>query len=142
MASCPRTSVKASTRPCADVAAAEDEYQNVICRCRRRERRQCGTQIPGKPVARTGEPISLKPYIIPSENGRFKFQRELSCRRKYIPEVASQTKFANRPLQGNQAKSYALMRKSTCWLLDGFFVSLVSLEKSFKKPFTVSRVCM
>ena len=47
MASCRRTSVRASTRLCADVATAEGEYRNVIFRCRRPERRQCGTQTPG-----------------------------------------------------------------------------------------------
>ena len=80
MASCRRTSVRASTRLCADVATAEGEYRNVIFRCRRPERRQCGTQTPGKPVARTGEPISLKSYLISSETEPLKFQRELSYR--------------------------------------------------------------
>jgi len=70
MASCRRTSVRASTRLCADAATAEGEGRNVICRCPRPGRRQCGTQTPGKPVAPTGEPISIKSRLIPSERSR------------------------------------------------------------------------
>jgi len=80
MASCRRTSVRASTRLCADAATAEGEDRNVICQCPRPGRRQCGTQTPGKPVAPTGEPISLKSCLIRSENKPLKFQRELSYR--------------------------------------------------------------
>jgi len=80
MASCRRTSVRASTRLYADAATAEGEGRNVIRQCPRPGRRPCGTQTPGKPVAPTGEPISPKSCLIPSEKKLFKFQRELSYR--------------------------------------------------------------
>jgi hypothetical protein len=59
MASCRRTSARASTRPCAGVATEGAEFQNAISLFPRPEQRQCGTQIPGKPVAPTGEPLLL-----------------------------------------------------------------------------------